>query len=115
MHGICKQDNLFELKQGYEIYHVCHDKIADCDKRIKAILKEMADKTNNVDNTPRDNNRRKANGRNKIDFDASSYLNDILGVDLTEFFGISELTVAEILSEIGTDMPKWATKICLQA
>lgn len=113
LRGIWRQDNLFELKQAYEIYQVYRDKIADCDKQIETVLKEIADKAikaNNADNTPRDNNRRKANGKNKFNFNASSYLKDISGVDLTEIFGISELTVAEIVSEIGTDLSKWATE-----
>lgn len=114
LQGIWRQDNLFELKQAYEIYLVFRDKIADCDKQIEAVLAQIAKNTSRTEQRPKDNqkgnSKRKANGKNKFTFNATSYLNDISGVNLTDIFGISELTVTEIVSEIGTDMSKWATE-----
>jgi transposase len=114
LQGIWRQDNLFELKQAYEIYQVFRDKIADCDKQIEFVLAKIAKTTISTEQKPKDNqkgnSKRKANGKNKFTFNATSYLNDISGVDLTDIFGISELTVTEIISEIGTDMSKWATE-----
>jgi hypothetical protein len=40
----------------------------------------------------------------------SYYLEGILGVDVTEIYGISSLTGLEILSETGCDMSKWKTQ-----
>lgn len=37
------------------------------------------------------------------------YLENILGVDVTEIYGISAITGLEILSETGRDMSKWKT------
>lgn len=107
LQGIWRQDNLFELKQSYELYQVFRDKISDCDRQIEIVLKKIADKSNDVLNS---SGKRKVSGKNKFNFDATSYFNVISGVDLTAIFGISELTVAEIISEIGTDMSKWATE-----
>lgn len=39
----------------------------------------------------------------------ASYLTKILGVDVTEIYGISTITGFEILSETGCDMTKWKT------
>jgi hypothetical protein len=47
-------------------------------------------------------------GKNKFHFNATQYLVSITGIRLTDIFGISELSVTEILSE--TDMSKWATE-----
>lgn len=107
LQGIWRHDNLFELKQAYELYLVFRDKIVDCDKQIEIVLKQIADKS---DETTKYNQKRKANGKNKFNFNASDYFKVISGVDLTEIFGISELSVAEIVSETGTDMTKWVTE-----
>ena len=42
-----------------------------------------------------------------MQFNLTAYLKEILGVDVTEIFGISELSALAILSEVGTDMSKW--------
>jgi len=107
LQGIWRQDNLFELKQAYELYLVFRDKIVDCDKQIENVLKQIVDQSNE---TPNSSQKRKANGKNKFNFNASDYFKVISGVDLTEIFGISELSVAEIVSETGTDMTKWVTE-----
>lgn len=36
-----------------------------------------------------------------------AYRKTIFGVDVTEVFGIGELSALTILSEVGTDMSKW--------
>lgn len=107
LQGIWRHDNLFELKQAYELYLVFRDKIVDCDKQIEIVLKQIADQSQE---TTKYSQKRKANGKNKFNFNASDYFKVISGVDLTEIFGISELSVAEIVSETGTDMTKWATE-----
>ena len=106
LQGIWRQDNLFELKQAYEIYHVFIDKIIDCDKQIENVLKQIADKS---PEPPKNSPKKIAKGKNKFNFNASDYFKVITGIDLTEIFGISEQSVAEIISETGIDMTKWAT------
>src|SRR5665647_1109676 len=54
--------------------------------------------------------KRKASKKHKLPFNATSYLKEIFGVDITEVFGISELSALAILSEVGTDMSKWKTE-----
>jgi transposase len=106
LQGIWRQDNLFELKQAYELYHVFIDKIVDCDKEIELVLKQIADQS---PEPPKNISKKTAKGKNKFNFNASDYFNVITGIDLTEIFGISEQSVAEIISETGADMTKWAT------
>jgi transposase len=107
LQGIWRQDNLFELKQAYELYLVFRDKIVDCDKQIENVLIQIADQS---DIATKNNQKRKASGKNKFNFNATDYFKVISGVDLTKIFGISELSVAEIISETGTDMTKWVTE-----
>lgn len=117
LHGIWREDNLFELGQAFDLYHVFRSKISQCDARIEQVLKKIADNIRNdrdnsasiAGNKPQ-GHKRKANGKNRFAFNATPHLNEIAGVDLTEIYGISELTVTEIIAETGTDMSKWASE-----
>lgn len=117
LQGIWREDNLFELGQAFELYRVFLSKIGECDTRIEQVLKKIADNIRNDgdNNTPiaagkPAKGKRKANGKNRFNFNATPRLNKIAGIDLTEIFGISELTVTEIIAETGTDMSKWASE-----
>ncbi len=48
--------------------------------------------------------------KNRFNFNATDYLTNILGVDVTKVFGISEVLALEIISETGIDMTKWPSK-----
>ena len=45
--------------------------------------------------------------KNQYIFDAQRMMMKILGTDLCKIKGISEITVVELISEIGTNMDKW--------
>ena len=45
--------------------------------------------------------------RNEYSFNASYYLKNIIGIDPTEIFGISDISALEIFSEIGSDMSRF--------
>jgi hypothetical protein len=107
LQGIWREDNLFELRQAYELYHVFRDKIKDCDTQIEAVLNRIAATSGR---SLQGSKNRKVSGKNKFNFDASRYLHPIAGVNLTDIFGISEITATEILSETGTEMSKWPTE-----
>lgn len=116
LQGIWREDNLFELRQAFDLYHVFRSKITDCDKQIEKVLKKIADNISNDADKNKSTtdkpvkNKRKANGKNRFNFNATPHLGVIAGVDLTEIYGISELTVTEIIAETGADMSKWASE-----
>lgn len=117
LQGIWRDDNLFELRQAHELYLVFRSKINDCDVQIEKVLKKIEDNIRGDGQNEASPNtqkpakiKRRASGKNKFSFDATNYLYAIAGVDLTEIYGISELTVAEIIAETGTDMTKWASE-----
>jgi transposase len=45
--------------------------------------------------------------RNEYSFNASYYLKNIIGIDPTEIFGISDISALEIFSEVGSDMSRF--------
>ena len=84
--------------------------IIECDMEIEKQLVEQIASTNEgvIPDIP--NVIRRVSGKNKVQINLTSYLKKILDVDVTEIFGISELTALTILSEVGTDMTKWKTE-----
>lgn len=105
LQGVWREEHLFELRQAYDLYLTFRQKIKECDSQIERTLQKHQNSSSNQDQTPG----RKARGKNIFDFNATSYLKKILGVDITEIFGISELSAMQIISEVGIDMSKWPT------
>ncbi len=104
LEGNWREESLFELKQSYELYQIFKAKIKECDLQIEQALRKF--ESNNSGSFKR----KKVYSKNKLNFNASAYLQHILGVDITDIFGISELLATQIISETGVDMSKWPTK-----
>lgn len=104
--GIWREEHLFELKQAYELYLIFKEKIRDCDQQIEQTLSRMETKSNENEGKEI---KRHVYSKNRLEFNGTQYLFNILGVDITKIFGISELTALEIISETGIDMGKWPT------
>jgi transposase len=102
-----REEHLFELRQYYELYHIYQEKIKNIDVEIEKVLgnkqivstgevvnQEVAKKTHKI-------------RKNEYFFNASYYLKNIIGIDPTEIFGISDTTALEIFSEVGGDMSRF--------
>ena len=104
LQGVWRSEHLFELRQAHDLYLIFKAKIKECDHQIERTLYRQQN-----DPSEPDQSKRKPQGTNKFDFNATQYLKKILGVDITEIFGISELSAMQIISEIGVDLSKWPT------
>ncbi len=106
LQGVWKEENIFELEQSFEMYHLYRFKIRECDKRIKKVLLHKS----GLQQTENESKKQyvKSN-KNNLNFDANKMLQHITGTDLTEIFGINDSTAVEILCETGFDMNKWPT------
>ena len=84
--------------------------IEECEIEIeKQLVEQVASKNEGlIPDIPKV--KRKVSGKHKATFNLTAYLKEILGVDVTEVFGISELSELTILSEVGRDMSKWKTE-----
>jgi transposase len=107
LQGHYTTEHLFELRQCYQLYRTHRQMIEECDKEIEQQLIEQIASKNGGVITDLPEVKRKASGKHKLPFKATAYLKTIFGVDVTEVFGISELSALSILSEVGTDMSKW--------
>lgn len=100
-----RREHLFELRQAYDLYLFYKEKIRECDKQIEMVLQQCSGSTDG-DYQGKGVKKRK----NSFDFNATYHLKKLLGVDITEIFGISEVTAMQIVAETGIDMSKWPTK-----
>jgi len=113
LEGIWREEHLFALKQAYETYAFHQNQIAECDEHIKmqldkqtAIVQEGEICSDQEDMGKKGNNKKKAR-KNQYKFNVRASLFKLLGVDLCAIPGISEITVVELIAEIGTDISKW--------
>jgi len=105
--GNWREEHLFELKQAYELYLVFKEKIKECDFQIEHTLSNMNQFSEQGEVKEV---KRRVYSKNRLAFNGTQYLYNILGIDITKVFGISELTALEIISETGIDMNKWKTR-----
>jgi transposase len=110
LQGHWTTEHLFELKQCYQLYCMHRQMIDECDKEIeKQLIQIIASKNEGViSDIPQI--KRKAPYKHKTPFNLTAYLYKISGVNVTDIFGISELSALSIISEVGTDMSKWKTE-----
>lgn len=102
--GVWREEHLFELKQAFDLYQYLNLKVIECDAQITKVLTTLSGNNKSGDVT-----RHKRRHKNSFNFDGTKYLMQILGIDVTKIYGISEITATEIISEVGTDMSKWQT------
>jgi len=109
LEGNWRPELLFVLQQEVEMYDTYQRRIAECDQRLQKHLASFAD-TLSV-RTPNDKPKtKKAAAKNAPQFDLSSELQRITGVDLTRIDGIDVMVSQTILSEVGLDMSRWKTE-----
>ncbi|MDP3912712.1 MAG: IS110 family transposase [Bacteroidota bacterium] len=110
LEGYWTTEHLFELRQCYQLYSTHQQMIDDCDGEIEKQLTQQIASQNDGVIPEIQKVKRKVSSKNKVSYNLTAYLKEILGIDVTEVVGISELSALAILSEVGTDMLKWKTE-----
>jgi hypothetical protein len=109
--GSYREEHLFELKQSYEAWQFTLGQVEKVDTQIALQLGRMK-----CDRAlpPLTLKRRQSRKINAPRFDVRTALYYVVGLDLTEIEGISELTALTIISEIGPEVSKFPTvkKFC---
>jgi len=108
LYGNWREEHLFALQQAVQLYEFYHGQLRDCDERIEACLRGLADKSGGAVLPP--NPKRQTLKRNEAKFGARELLFRMAGVDLTVIEGISATTALVILSEVGTDLSRFPTE-----
>lgn len=106
LHGIWEKEYLFMLRQSYNGYMFYQTQIHECDIQVEEILLEIAAKRQEGDISNLKSIKKNPK-KNDFTFNARPIMKVIVGVDLCQIDGISEVSSVELISEIGTDMSKW--------
>jgi transposase len=107
LYGNWREEHLFALKQAVAGWEFYQEQMRTCDDRIEKCLKAFADKSAGKTLAAK---RQRKTKPNAAPFDVRGRLFQMSGVDLTAIEGIEVSTALVVLSEIGTDMSKWATE-----
>ncbi len=103
--GDYRREHLFTLRQAVQSYRNYRQLILDCDVETENYLKEFESNIDVDDSSepPPKQARRKPKGISP-DFDLKTHMHRLLGTDLTQVDGISELTAHVVFSEVGPDL-----------
>jgi transposase len=109
--GNWKAEHVFALKQSLELYDFYTGQVTACDTQIEQQYAAMKPRweisPENSGALPTLHRQKKS--KNRPAFDVEAELIRLTGIDLAALGGIGPIIAQTILSEIGTDMSKWAT------
>ena len=107
LEGFYTPAGLFALRQAYDGYQFYQRQIADCDRVLAEVLREI-----NNDKEDLDLERRKPIRHNKPDIEnlGGQMVNLFDGKDATILPGITDYSWMQIYSETGNDLSKWQTE-----
>jgi transposase len=109
--GTYREEHLFELKLAYEAWQFTLGQVAKVDGQIALQLGRMKCDRALPPLKPKARPKRRASSPG---FDVRAALYYVVGLDLTEIEGISELTALTVISEVGPGVSRFATvkKFC---
>ena len=115
LRGCWKAEQLFALRQALELWETFQKKIADCDRELEQVLRQLAGPLAGDDGggaSPVALAPAKAPGKNAPAIERFQELLARLchGRDITQIPGLSVYLVLQLISEVGTDMSRWPTE-----
>jgi transposase len=96
LEGNWREEQLFNLKQGYDHYFFLQGQLIECDKECERLVKDMSD-----DDIPHKEIESGMKTKNSPDFNVSQHLYNALGVDVTQIYGMKSITALAVFSETG--------------
>lgn len=104
--GNDRSEHIFALTQSIEFYDFYQAKMLECDRKLEAVLKELAvNKDHDASVLPRA--RTKTKQVNTPSFDVRAALYGVLGIDLTQIHGLGPSLSLKLVGECGTDLRAW--------
>jgi transposase len=101
--GNWRDEHLFLLQQSLAIFDDLAKRVRECDAKIEALLAPLQRHAIELKGAP------KAKAKNSPSFDVRRAMANWAGVDLTRIDGLGVSIVMKLLSEIGTDLSRFAT------
>lgn len=100
--GNWREEHLFALRQALGMYDDIGAHLRECDAKLRELLAERSTASVEIGKTPR------AGSKARAAFDVRQQLANWAGADLTRINGLGLDSVMKILSEIGTDLSRFA-------
>lgn len=104
LQGNWRSEHLFALQQAMDAFDFCAKQLLECDEQIEAQLRTLK----NCQGEPAKGKKR-GRARNAPKFDLRTQLFQMCGVDLTRIDGIDVTTALVVVSEVGSDMGRFAS------
>ena len=104
LEGNWRTEHLFALKQALDAFDFCGTQLAECDAQIEAQLQALQ----SCHGEP-PKGKKRGRSRNAPRFDLRTQLYQMYGVDLTRIDGIDVTTALVVVSEVGSDMGRFAS------
>lgn len=99
-------EHLFSLRQAVELYDFYQQQIAACDREIEQAINALPKPAvPPVEPLPKAKHR--SRGTNEPAFDIRAALYAVIGVDVTQLYGMGPSLALSLVSECGTDMTRW--------
>lgn len=103
LEGNWREEQIFNLQIAYDHYFFLQNQLKKCDAKSQKVLETMAQSSPpQTGEEPLITTNK--NKKNKIPFNAREYIFRTLGVDVTNIYGIQEITALAILSETGANL-----------
>jgi transposase len=111
--GSYRDEHLLALRQAYRAWQFYHQQIDEMDAAIRQQLERMKS-SRALPPLPRNSKAAQSRQGNAPRFDVREALYYVVGVDLTQIEGVSELTALTLIGEVGCDLSRFATvkKFC---
>jgi len=106
--GHYRSEHLFTLRQSLQAYRQYQQMLADCDREIEQHMAQLPSQGKEGPPPSIPGRGRGKRRKNQFHFDMSKELYRVLGTDLTAVPGLNALTVHALVSEIGTDVTRFA-------
>jgi transposase len=108
--GHYRAEHVFVLQQNLELFDAYQQQLTACDTAIEAHLQQLTAHVSAPTAPLPPARRRHTLYGNEPRFEIRTPLHRLTGVDLSQIDGIGPYRALRLLSEIGTDMTRWATE-----
>lgn len=108
--GNYRAEHVFVLQQNLELFDAYQQQLAACDTAIEAHLGGLTAAATAPARSLPPARRRQKPRNNEPRFDIRAPLCQLTGADLSQMDGMGPYNALRLLSEIGTDMSRWATE-----
>lgn len=99
LEGNWRQEQIFNLQLAYDHYQFLEGQLMDCDRESEKVIVQM-----NQGELPKKQTKAAARSHKQPHFDVQAYLMEVLGVDVTQIYGIKGAIALTVFSETGPNL-----------